>query len=132
MNKRDNRFDILIAREEIENDDTSMWYYYRGLPEIQWKFSWWNSQTVYLYIRYKGPNKEACLESDYISEFYTDDDDIKGVVNGALYSALERVDSNGYALTAADCITMEDLSPSSRQFYSELFDCSNLNKGAKE
>lgn len=124
----DNRFDILIAREEIENDDTSMWYYYRGLPEIQWKFSWWNSKTIYLYIRYKGKNKEAHLESDYVAEFYTDDDDIKGYVDNALYNALERVDSNGYSLTAADCITMKDLSPSSRQFYSELFNCSNLYK----
>lgn len=129
--KRDNRFDILIAREEIENDDTSIWYYYRGLPEIQWKFSWWNSHTVYLYIRYKGHNKEAYLESDYVAEFYTDDDDIKGYVDSALYSALERVDSKGYAITAADCITMEDLSPASRQFYSELFDCSNLYKEQK-
>lgn len=131
MIKRDNRFDILIAKENIENEDTSIWYYYRGLPEIQWNFSWWNSQTVYLYIRYKGHNKEAYLESDCVAEFYTDDDDIKDVVDGALYSALERVDSNGCALTAADCITMEDLSPASRQFYSEMFDCSNLYKGAK-
>ena len=124
----DNRFDILIAKEEIENDDTSIWFYYRGLPEIQWNFSWWNSQTVYLYIRYKGHNKEAHLESDYVAEFYTDDGDIKDVVDGALYMALERVDSNGCALTPADCITMKDLSPSSRQFYSELFNCSNLYK----
>ena len=131
MNKRDNRFDILIAKENIENDDTSIWYYYRGLPEIQWNFSLWNTQTVYLYIRYKGNNKEAHLESDYVAEFYTDDDDIKDVVDGALYSALERVDTNGYALTAADCITMEDLSPASRQFYSEMFDCSNIYKGEK-
>lgn len=132
MKQRDNRFDILIAKENIENDDTSMWYYYRGLPEIQWKFSWWNSQTVYLYIRYKGHNKEAQLECDYVAEFYTDCDDIKDIVDGALYSALERVDSNGYAMTAAECITMEDLSPSSRQFYSELFNCSNLYKRARK
>ena len=126
--KKDERYDILVAREDIEEDDTTMWYYYRGLPELQWSLQWWNSCTVYLYLRYRGHNKEAHVESDYLAEFYVDDDDIQGYIHNALYEAVERVDSNGYALTPADCIEMKDLSPSSRQFYSELFDCNNIYK----
>lgn len=119
-NRNDSRYDILISREDV--DDTRMWYYYRGLPELQWNFRWWNSSTVYLYLRYKGINPNASVECDYISEFYVDDDDIKSAIENALYTAVERTrKGTNEALTAADCILLDDLSPSSRQFYSELF-----------
>lgn len=94
----------------IENDQTDIWYYFRGCPEIKVKIRVWNSATVFIEHKQKDSSGEWTWEYDG-PELYVKDNSLYDMVCAGVSDALIGEDYAG-----AEAIFIDELPKSSQSF----------------